>query len=82
MDSLATDKTGTLTRNELSLAAVTPVQPYSEADVIRYAVLASDEATQDPIDMAILAAAKSRGVETTGFVLHRFVVRDVPGGEA
>lgn len=76
MDSLATDKTGTLTKNELSLSQVTPVPPYSEADVIRYAVLASDEATQDPIDMAILAAAKNRGVETTGFVLRRFIPFD------
>jgi H+-transporting ATPase len=76
MDALATDKTGTLTKNELSLALVTPVPPNSEADVIRYAALASDEATQDPIDMAILAAAKSRKVDTTGFVLRRFVPFD------
>ena len=76
MDALATDKTGTLTKNELSLAMVAPVSPYSEADVIRYAALASGEATQDPIDIAILAAARSRGVDTASFVVRGFVPFD------
>ncbi len=76
MDSLATDKTGTLTKNELSVATVTAEMPYSEVDVILYAALASDEATQDPIDMAILAAAKSRSVNLAGFTLRRFIPFD------
>ena len=66
MDTLATDKTGTLTKNELTVAAVTALAPYSEADVIRFGALASDDATQDPIDLAILAAARSRGMSTAG----------------
>ncbi len=73
MDTLATDKTGTLTKNELSVAAVTALAPYSEADVIRFGALASDEATQDPIDLAILAAARSRGVSTEDFAVLNFV---------
>ena len=73
MDVVATDKTGTLTKNELSLAIVQAIAPYSETDVIRFAVLASDEATQDPIDLAILAAARSRGVAATGFSVRKFV---------
>lgn len=40
--------TGTLTRNELSVATVNAMPPYSGADVIRFTALASDEATQDP----------------------------------
>src|SRR5208337_1126472 len=36
MDVLATDKTGTLTKNELSVAIIEPVAPYSEAELIRF----------------------------------------------
>jgi len=73
MDVLATDKTGTLTKNELSVAAVTPRTGYSEIDVLRYAALASDDATQDPIDLAILTAARSRGADLTGYKILKFV---------
>ncbi len=61
MDLLCTDKTGTITANKLS---VTAVRPYGEADVsqvLALAAAASDDATQDPIDLAILAAARSAG---------------------
>ena len=73
MDVLATDKTGTLTRNELSVAAVTCRSPYSEIDVLRFAALASQEATQDPIDLAILASARHRGVDLAGDKILKFV---------
>lgn len=73
MDVVASDKTGTLTKNELSLARAVARPPYSEADVICFAALASDEATQDPIDLAILAAARSRGVDLSGYVVREFV---------
>ena len=76
MDVLATDKTGTLTKNELSVAIVEPIAPYSEQDVIRYAALASDDATQDPIDLAILAAARSHKVSTGDFTVRKFVPFD------
>jgi H+-transporting ATPase len=62
MDVLASDKTGTITRNELSLAAVRARAPYSDEDVLRLAALACDEATQDPIDLAVLKSARERGV--------------------
>ncbi|MGA2878131.1 MAG: plasma-membrane proton-efflux P-type ATPase [Bryobacteraceae bacterium] len=73
MDVLATDKTGTLTKNELSVAIIEPMAPYSEADLIRFAALASDDATQDPIDLAILATARSHNVSTAGFTVRKFV---------
>lgn len=76
MDVLASDKTGTLTKNELSLAAVVPMPGYSEADVIRFAALASDEATQDPIDLAIVAAAGARGVSTSDYRVEKLVPFD------
>lgn len=63
MDTLVSDKTGTLTQNKLTLAGVTPLAPAAdEAAVLRAAALASDDATQDPLDLAILVAARARGL--------------------
>jgi H+-transporting ATPase len=58
MDVLCSDKTGTLTENRLSLAAVRCYPPYTEEDVLRLAAIACDDSTQDPIDLAILAARR------------------------
>lgn len=60
MDVLASDKTGTITENRLTLAVLKPVGATTENDLLRFAALACDEATQDPIDLAILAAARER----------------------
>ncbi len=62
MDVLCADKTGTLTQNRLVMAALHPYPPHTDDDLLRLAALASDEATQDPIDLAVLAAAKGRGL--------------------
>ncbi|MDE2120710.1 MAG: HAD-IC family P-type ATPase, partial [Betaproteobacteria bacterium] len=56
MDTLLSDKTGTLTRNSLSLAALRPLSGADEAQLLRAAALASDDASQDPLDLAVLAA--------------------------
>lgn len=58
MDVLASDKTGTITENHLTLAALKPVEGIAGNDLLRWAALACDEATQDPIDLAILSAAQ------------------------
>lgn len=62
MDVLVSDKTGTITENRLKLAALSPCASHTEEELLRLAALACDEATQDPIDLAILEAARSRGV--------------------
>lgn len=62
MDVLASDKTGTITQNQLAVAALHPFSPHSEDELLRFAALACDDATQDPIDLAILNAARSRGL--------------------
>jgi H+-transporting ATPase len=62
MDVLCTDKTGTITENRLSLAATVPFAPFSENELLRCGALACDPATQDPLDLAILAAAVARGL--------------------
>ena len=62
MDVLCVDKTGTITLNQLVVTGVTPVGSASEADVLFAGALASQEANQDPIDLAFLAAAKERHI--------------------
>jgi H+-transporting ATPase len=61
MDILCADKTGTLTRNELAVALVTPMPGRNAASVLGLAALASSEGGQDPVDAAIRAAAAQRG---------------------
>lgn len=62
MDVLCVDKTGTITMNQLAVTGVIPQGNASESDVLRAGALASQEANQDPIDLAFLAAAKNRPV--------------------
>ncbi|HVC71014.1 MAG TPA: plasma-membrane proton-efflux P-type ATPase [Acidimicrobiales bacterium] len=63
MDLLCTDKTGTLTQNALAVAALHPYGSSSEDDVLRDGALASAAATQDAIDLAILAAVRDHHVD-------------------
>jgi H+-transporting ATPase len=56
VDVLCSDKTGTLTKNELTVGEPIPFNGYSQADVVFYGALASREEDNDPIDLAILHA--------------------------
>jgi H+-transporting ATPase len=58
LDVLCSDKTGTLTRNELGITAIRPERGFDEAQVLVMAALASSDGGQDPVDAAIRAAAK------------------------
>ena len=62
MDVLCVDKTGTITMNQLAVTGVIPLEQATESDVLIAGALASQESNQDPIDLAILAAAKERHV--------------------
>jgi len=62
MDVLCVDKTGTITMNQLAVTGVIPLESATETDVLFAGALASQEANQDPIDLAFLAAAKDRHV--------------------
>jgi len=62
MDVLCVDKTGTITMNQLAVTGVIPLEKATEADVLFAGALASQEANQDPIDLAFLAAAKERHI--------------------
>ena len=60
IDVLCSDKTGTLTRNELSVTRIVVLADgYTQADVLAYAALASSADGGDPVDAAIRAAAKA-----------------------
>ena len=60
MDVLCVDKTGTITMNQLAVTGIIPLGRATEAEVVFAGALASQEANQDPIDLAFLAAAKER----------------------
>ncbi len=67
MEVLCSDKTGTITQNHLAVAGLQPYAPYGENDLLRFAMLASEAASQDPIDLAILAAADSHHIDPAGW---------------
>lgn len=57
IDVLCSDKTGTLTRNELAVMAVHSMPGFDDAHVLAFAGLASSDGGQDPVDGAIRDAA-------------------------
>jgi H+-transporting ATPase len=57
MDVLCTDKTGTLTQNQLAVTAVRAMSGFDEKRVLALAALASSEGGQDPVDTAIRSAS-------------------------
>jgi H+-transporting ATPase len=54
MDILCSDKTGTITKNELSVAQVSPLAGFKENDVLLLGTLASRKEDHDPIDDAVI----------------------------
>jgi H+-transporting ATPase len=59
MDVLCVDKTGTLTLDALSVTAVRPMAGFTSAQVLSLAAMASAEGGQDPLDAAIVTAARA-----------------------
>lgn len=60
MNILCSDKTGTLTQNQLTLGDVLPWGQASVDDVILAGSLASKPADKDPIDLAVLSGLKDQ----------------------
>ena len=62
MEVLCVDKTGTLTQNRQTIAALVPFSGESENDVLFWAAAACDESTQNPLDLAILHELEYRSL--------------------
>ncbi len=62
MGVLCADKTGTLTRNALTVTTVRAMPGFDEAHVLALAALASSDGGQDPVDGAIRTAAAGKAV--------------------
>ncbi|MGD0416750.1 MAG: HAD-IC family P-type ATPase [Terriglobales bacterium] len=79
LDVLCSDKTGTLTRNELALTAIRPEPGFDEARVLAMAALTSSDGGEDPVDAAIRVAsvkANTANPPKLTFKLTRFVPFD------
>jgi len=66
MEVLCSDKTGTITENRLTLATLKAYGGCDDTRLLQVAAAASDEATQDPLDLAILAELHARGLADLG----------------
>ena len=74
---LCSDKTGTLTANELQVTAVRPLRDrLGEGGVLALAALASSDAGQDPVDAAIRASAREKPSPRPAMTLIRFTPFD------
>ena len=62
LDVLCSDKTGTLTLNDLTVTALRAETGFDEPHLLAMAALASSEGGQDPVDGAIRAAAAKRPI--------------------
>lgn len=76
MDTLCVDKTGTITLNKISVAEVVPFNSFSKDDVVVFGALASEEANQDPIDLAFIQEAKDKKVDLNKYKVLKFVPFD------
>ncbi|MGD0805602.1 MAG: plasma-membrane proton-efflux P-type ATPase [Candidatus Bathyarchaeia archaeon] len=72
MDVLCADKTGTITMNQLTLADILPVGNHSKEEVVLFGALASEEANQDPIDMAFITKAREMQLPLNEYKLVKF----------
>jgi H+-transporting ATPase len=76
LDVLCIDKTGTLTRNELAVAAIRAMPGFDENRVLALAALASADGGQDPVDAAVRAAASLHETDTNLPKVTKFVPFD------
>jgi H+-transporting ATPase len=70
IDVLCADKTGTLTRNQLSVTTVQSMPGFDESHVLMMAALASSDGGQDPVDGAIRAAASKKVAANPPKLIH------------
>ncbi len=76
MDILCSDKTGTLTKNELSIGEIVAFENYTPKEVIQFGVLASREDDKDPIDDIFINKFRAMEGDTKDFVIQKFIPFD------
>ncbi|HVP16686.1 MAG TPA: plasma-membrane proton-efflux P-type ATPase [candidate division Zixibacteria bacterium] len=59
MDVLCSDKTGTITKNELAVSELETFADFTREDALLFGSLASRQEDNDPIDTAVLAMART-----------------------
>ncbi len=66
------DKTGTMTEGRLALTHLLPAPGLDDADLLRYAALASRPSSSDPLDAAVLRAAAGAAAGWTALATFPF----------
>jgi H+-transporting ATPase len=74
VDVLCSDKTGTITKNELTVVAAQTFGKFKLEDMLLFGALASREENKDPIDDAVIAKAKEN--QSVAAVLSKYQVLD------
>jgi H+-transporting ATPase len=70
IDILCSDKTGTLTKSELTPGEPFTLEGFKPEDVILYGALASRAEDQDPIDLAVLSGIKDKKLLDSYQITH------------
>ena len=76
MNMLCTDKTGTITKNQIVLKEIIPVSDADENEILKCALLASDPSGKDPIDHAVIEKAKETGISREDSIIKKFFPYD------
>ncbi len=71
-----TDKTGTLTKNEIAINDIMPYGQFTKEEVLEYAGVASSRDSRGDISAAITAKAEENGLETKGISIDRYIPAD------
>jgi H+-transporting ATPase len=73
MDVLCADKTGTITKNELTVSELETFTGFTHEDALLFGSLASRKEDKDPIDMAIISKAETSPTVTATISSYRIV---------
>lgn len=73
LTTLCIDKTGTITKNELTLQQTIAAEKFKEDDVILYGTMASVKADEDGIDLAFIADAEKKSLLPHDYRQLKFV---------